>query len=73
MPDPQSVLDAAVARGDLPFAVGLVGGPEGPLWQGAAGEAAPGVPAGPDTVYQLYSMTKAVGAVAAAILVERGR
>ena len=71
--DPQSILDAAVARGDLPFAVGLVGGPQGVLWQGAAGEAAPGRPAGPDTVFQLFSMTKAVGAVAAAILVERGR
>jgi CubicO group peptidase (beta-lactamase class C family) len=71
--DPQSVLDAAVARGDLPFAVGFVGGPEGTLWQGAAGEAAPGRPAGLNTVFQLFSMTKAVGAVAAAILVERGR
>ena len=40
MTDPQAILDAAVAQGDLPFAVGIVGGPDGPLWQGAAGEAA---------------------------------
>ena len=56
-----------MARGDLPFALGLVGGPGGPLWQGAAGDVRP------DTVFQLFSMTKAVGAVAAAILVERGQ
>ena len=56
----------------MPFAIGLVAGPGGTLWQGAAGEAAPGVPAAPDTVLRLFSMTKAVGAVAAAILVERG-
>ncbi len=73
LPDPQEILDAAVALGDLPFATGLVGGPDGALWQGAAGEAAPGRPAAQDTVFQLFSMTKAVGAVAAAILVERGQ
>ena len=56
----------------MPFAIGLVAGPAGTLWQGAAGEARPGVPAGPDSVLRLFSMTKAVGAVAAAILVERG-
>jgi CubicO group peptidase (beta-lactamase class C family) len=70
--DPQSVLDRAVAAGDLPFAVALVGGPDGPLWEGAAGPAQPGVPAGQETVFRLFSMTKAVGAVAAAIFVDRG-
>jgi len=73
MTDPQAILDRAVARGDVPFAIGLVAGPGGALWQGAAGEAAPGVPAAPDSVLRLFSMTKAVGAVAAAILIERGR
>lgn len=72
MTDPQALLDQAVARGDLPFAIGLVAGPGGVLWQGAAGAAQPGVPAGPGTVLRLFSMTKAVGAVAAAVLVERG-
>jgi len=70
---PQSVLDRAVADGALPFAVALVGSGDGPLWQGAAGNAAPGLPAGPDTVFRLFSMTKAIGAVAAMILVDRGR
>lgn len=73
MTDPQAILDRAVAEGDLPFAVALVAGPGGSVWQGASGEASPGRPAGPDTVLRLFSMTKAVGAVAAAILVERGR
>ncbi len=73
MPSPQQVLDAAVAAGDVPFAVGLVGDAGGTRWQGAAGEAAPGLRAGADTVLRLFSMTKAVGAVAAMILVDRGR
>lgn len=67
MQTPQSILDAAVSNGDMPFALGLAGGRDGPLWQGTAGAVRP------DSVFRLYSMTKAVGAVAAAILVERGR
>ena len=73
MTDPQAILDRAVAEGDLPFAVALVAAAGGTAWQGAAGDAAPGRPAGPDTVLRLFSMSKAVGAVAAAILVDRGR
>lgn len=65
----QDVLDTAVARGDLPFAIGLTS--EGVA--AAAGEAAPGRPAGPDTVLRIFSMTKAVASVAALILAERGR
>ncbi len=72
MPDPQASLDAAVARGDVPFAVALAGDAAGTWFEGAAGEAAPGLAAAPDTVLRLFSMTKAVGAVAAMILVERG-
>lgn len=70
---PGRILERAVSDGDVPFAVGLVAGAGGTLWQGAAGEAASGRPAAPDTVLRLFSVTKAVGAVAAAILVERGR
>lgn len=67
MMTPQSVLDAAVSRGDMPFALGLAGGADGPIWQGTAGAVRP------DSVFRLYSMTKAVGAFAAAVLVERGQ
>lgn len=73
MDDPHAILDQVVARGDVPFAIGLVAGPDGLLWGGAAGEAAPGVAAAPDTVLRLFSMTKAIGAVAAAMLVDRGQ
>jgi CubicO group peptidase (beta-lactamase class C family) len=69
----QSLLDEAVARRDVPFVVGMVADASGPRWTGSAGAAAPGVPAGPGTVFALFSMTKAVGAAAAMILVERGR
>ena len=72
MEAPQAILDRAVAAGDVPFAIGLVADGDGRVAAFAAGEAAPGVPAAPDTVLRLFSMTKAVGAVAAAILVARG-
>ncbi len=69
----QPLLDGAVTRGDVPFAVAMVADAGGVLWQGGAGEAAPGLAAGPDTVFAVFSMTKAVGAVAAMILTDRGR
>ena len=70
MSDLQAVLDSAVAQGDVPFAIGLLGDPSGTRWHGAAGLAAPGRSApgraaAPDTVLRLFSMTKAIGAVAA--------
>ena len=37
------------------------------------GQAAPGLPAGPDTLLRVFSMTKAVASVAALILADRGR
>lgn len=73
MPGPQEVLDAAAAGGGVPFAVGLAAGAAGTRFEGAAGAAAPGLAAAPDTVLRLFSLTKAVGAVAAMILVGRGR
>jgi methyl acetate hydrolase len=69
----QDVLDAAVARGDAPFLVGMVADAGGVAFAGAAGEAAPGTAAGPDTLLRMFSLTKAVAAVAAMVLVERGQ
>lgn len=68
----QDVLDRAVAADDAPFLVAMTADAGGVTWEGAAGEAAPGRAAGPDTVYRIFSMTKAVGSTAAMILVDRG-
>ena len=67
------VIDEAVARHDLPFAVAMTAHADGVTWSGAAGEAAPGKPAALDTVFRIFSMTKAVGSTAAMILMDRGK
>lgn len=72
MPGLATLLDEAVARNDVPFAVAMVGDRDGVLWQGAAGDANASHAAGPDTVLQLWSMSKAVGALMAMIVIDRG-
>jgi methyl acetate hydrolase len=67
------VLSEAVAKQDAPFLVGLVGNREGTLWSGAAGQAAKGQAAKLDTVFRIFSMTKAIGSTAAMILMDRGK
>ena len=67
------VLERAVAQADVPFAVGMVADADGVRYSGAVGDAAPGRAAGEDTVFRIFSMTKAVGAVAATILIDRGK
>lgn len=69
----QAVLDDAVAAGKVPFAVGMVGNADGITFSGAAGEAAPGRAAAEDTAFRIFSMTKAIGSVAAMILLDRGK
>jgi methyl acetate hydrolase len=73
MNDISALLAAAVAAGDAPFLVAMAGTASGILHEGAAGEAMPGTPASPDTVFRIFSQTKAIGAVAAMILIERGQ
>lgn len=68
----QAALDESVAAQRAPFLVGMTARPEGVTFSGAAGEAAPGRPAAPDTVFRIFSMTKAVGSTAAMILIDRG-
>jgi len=68
----QQTLDAAVAGGQVPFVVGMTGNADGVTFTGAAGEAVPGRGAAPDTVFRIFSMTKAVGSTAAMILIDRG-
>ena len=69
----QEVLDAAVAAGDAPFLIAMVGNSDGVIWSGVAGDCAPGRAASLDTIFRLYSQTKAVCATAAMILVDRGK
>src|SRR4051812_43988327 len=74
MADLDDILENALDQGDVPFVVGMLARrEEGVIWAGAAGDSNPGQAAGPDTLFTLFSMTKAVGAVAAMILVDRGR
>lgn len=72
MAELQGILERAVAAGDMPFAVAMTARGDAVTWQGAAGMAAPGLPAAPDTVFRIFSMTKAIGACAAMILIDRG-
>jgi methyl acetate hydrolase len=69
----QAVLDASVQAGDVPFAVAMVGDKNGIKWSGGAGERSTGQAASTDTVFRIFSMTKAVGSTAAMILIDRGK
>ena len=73
MSELQTILENGVANGDVPFVVGIVGNGSGVTWSGAAGEAAPGMPASDKTMFRIFSMTKAVGSAAAMILVDRSK
>jgi methyl acetate hydrolase len=63
----QALLDSAVARGAVHGISAMVVDRNGPLFQGAAGEATAG------TVFRNASMTKAVATTGALQLVEQGR
>ena len=67
------ILADAVAAEQVPFIVGMVGNSAGVTWSGAAGEARTGLPAQVDTVFRIFSMSKAVGSTAAMILMDRGK
>ena len=69
----QKVLNDSVATGKVPFVVGMTAKASGVTFTGAAGDAAPGIKAAPDTVLRIFSMTKGVGSTAAMILIEQGK
>jgi methyl acetate hydrolase len=73
MSNVQTVLDEAVAARQFPFAVAMTANAEGITFSGAAGEARSGLPAAEDTAFRIFSMTKAIGSLAAMILIDRGR
>ncbi len=66
------VLSEAVAAQDVPFAVAMAGNTAGITYSGAAGDTA-GRTAQEDTAFRIFSMTKAIGSLAAMILVDRGK
>jgi methyl acetate hydrolase len=68
-----TVLSRAVDRQDVPFVVGMVANATGRTYSGAFGDASAGLKASDDTVFRIFSMTKAVGSTAAMILVDRGK
>jgi methyl acetate hydrolase len=68
-----NVIDRSVSAQDVPFIVAQVGDANGVKWSGAAGESAPGQKAAADTVFRIFSMTKAIGSTAAMILMDRGK
>jgi methyl acetate hydrolase len=67
------VVEQSVRAQDAPFLVAMVGDKNGITWSGAAGERAPGQKAAEDTVFRIFSMTKAIGSTAAMILMDRGK
>ena len=73
MTDKQTILQQAVANQDVPFIVAMVGNSNDVTWQGQAGDGAPGIAAGENTVMRIFSATKSIGSTAAMILVDRGQ
>ncbi|MBI5921171.1 MAG: beta-lactamase family protein [Betaproteobacteria bacterium] len=67
------ILSRAVASNAAPGVAAMTGNAAGVKWHGAAGERAPGQAMTEDTVFRIFSMTKAIGATAAMILVDRGK
>lgn len=68
-----AILDAAVSDNDVPFVVAMAGNRAGVTYSGAAGQSSDGHTAGEETVFRIFSMTKAVGSLAAMIAIERGK
>ena len=64
----EGLLKTCVANGDVPFVVAMVGDAAGTRFCGADG---PGVR--PEARLRMFSLTKAIGATAAMILIERGQ
>lgn len=73
MTELDQVIGAAVSQQDAPFLVAMTGNSKGILWSGVAGERSPGQAASLDTVFRIFSMTKAIGSTAAMILMDRGK
>ena len=73
MSELDKVIGEAVSNRSAPFLVAMTGNAAGTTWSGAAGERSPGQAATVDTVFRIFSMTKAIGSTAAMILIDRGK
>jgi len=73
MSELDKVIGEAVSNRSAPFLVAMTGNAAGMTWSGAAGERSPGQAATVDTVFRIFSMTKAIGSTAAMILIDRGK
>ena len=69
----QAVLDKSVSDNQAPFMVGMTVNAAGVTFTGSAGQASAGLKAGADTVFRIFSMSKAIGTTAATILIDRGQ
>jgi methyl acetate hydrolase len=69
------VLRRAAEAGEVPGVVAMAAGDAGPIYEGAFGvrDLGTGRAMTPDTVFRIFSMTKAITCVAAMQLVEEGR
>jgi CubicO group peptidase (beta-lactamase class C family) len=66
------IVRQAVDDGVAPFLCAAIAGRDGVRWQGAAGRTTPNRDADADTVFRLFSATKAIGSMAALIAIDRG-
>ena len=73
MTDMQQILENGVSSVDVPFIVAMTGNADGITWSGVSGEASAGCAASLDTAFRIFSMTKAIGCVAAMMLIDRGK
>ena len=69
----QNLIDSAVSRRDMPYAVAMVADRSGIVWEGAAGNSSDGVAAGSNSLFRLFSMTKGIGSLAVLIMIDRGQ
>lgn len=76
LPDTQALYDSYVAKNEMPGIVGAFGAGDLPTTFVASGKIATdanAAPAGPDSLWRVYSMTKPITAMAAMILIEDGK
>ena len=65
-------IDRAVESGTAPFLVAMVTDPNGVVWERSVGRGNADHDAGPDTIFTLFSMSKAVGSLMAIMAIDRG-
>src|SRR3569832_898719 len=76
LPATQALFDGYVRDNKMPGIVGAFGVGDGPtifISVGKIADDAGAAPAGPDSLWRVYSMTKPITAMAAMILIERGK